>query len=340
MVKTVSILIPAYNEERSIKECVLSCLNQTKKIDEIIVINDGSKDKTLKILKSFKNYIKIVNLKKNTGNKSKAQEIGLNYVNTDIFITTDADTKLDINFVKEILKNFEDEKVCAVCGFVESEDKNWLTRVREIDYLIGQTIHKNAQSVINAVFILAGCGSAFRTKEFKKNVRFDHDNVTEDLDFTYQLKIVGKKILYDPKAIVYTQDPNSIKSYIKQIYRWYSGGWTCLKKNIKILKKPNNALILLLIYPEGLIMGIFFIFSPILLYYYFKVFIYLFIAEFILISSCLSYGAIKFKRYNLFFYIFHHYFMHMVNDVVFLLTFVEVIILKKVNLIWHKAKRY
>ncbi|MCX6796036.1 MAG: glycosyltransferase family 2 protein, partial [Candidatus Falkowbacteria bacterium] len=193
MSKTISVLIPAYNEEKSICRCVNSCLNQTRKPDEIIIVNDGSTDNTLKILKSFGNKIKIVDLKKNTGNKSKAQEMGLREVKTDVFITTDADTSLDKNFVKEIGKSFDEEGISAVCGFVKSDKCNWITNVREINYLVGQTVYKKAQSKINAIFVLVGCGSAFKTSDFRKIVTFDHDNVTEDLDFTYKLKLADKK---------------------------------------------------------------------------------------------------------------------------------------------------
>ena len=83
MKKTVSVLIPAYNEEKGVRKTINSCLSQTRKPDEIIVINDGSTDDTLKILKSFGKKIKIINLKKNTGNKSKAQEIGVKKIKTD-----------------------------------------------------------------------------------------------------------------------------------------------------------------------------------------------------------------------------------------------------------------
>ena len=72
MKNTVSILIPAYNEEKGIENSIKSCLNQTVKPDNVIVINDGSTDNTLKILQKYKNKIKIINLKENTGNKSKA----------------------------------------------------------------------------------------------------------------------------------------------------------------------------------------------------------------------------------------------------------------------------
>jgi len=193
---TSTILIPAYNEEMSIVKCVSSCLHQSENADEIIVVNDGSTDRTLEFLKLFEKDIKIIDLKKNTGNKSKAQEIGLKYVNTEIFITTDADTELDFNFVKQIKNDFrKNPKTSAVCGFVESKKNNWITNVREINYLIGQTIYKKAQSYISALFVLAGCSSAFKTKDFREIVTFDHDNITEDLGFTYKLKLADKKII-------------------------------------------------------------------------------------------------------------------------------------------------
>jgi len=335
-----TILIPAYNEEKGIKKTIDSCLNQTINPDEIIVVNDGSTDNTLNILKSFKDKIKIINLEKNTGNKSKAQEIGLKHIKTEIFITADADTELEKNFVKEVKEILEDKTISAVCGFVKSEKNNWITAVRDINYVIGQTIYKKAQSYINAVFVLAGCSSAFRTKDFKEVVTFEHDNITEDLDFTYKLKLANKKIVFSEKPIVYTQDPNTLKSYFKQIYRWYSGGWTCLKKNRKILKQPNNALILSLIYLEGLIMGLAFILSPLLLIFGLNYFLYFFILEFVLTTMSLSYGAIKYKQYNLFLYIPHHYLLHIADDVIFLFTFVKEIIFNKRNLTWQKPERY
>ena len=146
--------------------------------------------------------------------------------------------------------------------------------------------------------------------------------------------------MYNEDAIVYTQDPNNLKSYFKQIYRWYSGGWTCLRKNFKILKKPNNALILSLIYLEGLVMGGIFILSPLFIVFGFKYFLYLILLEFTLTSGSLIYGAVKYKKYELFLYLPHHYLLHIINNVVFLLTFIKEIILNKRNLVWYKPDRY
>jgi len=339
--KTISILIPAYNEEKSIKKCIESCIDQSEKLDEIIVVNDGSTDRTLEILKSFKNRIKIINLKKNTGNKSKAQEIGLNYIKTDLFITTDADTKLDRDFVRQIKNSFNRmPDHSAICGFVESENNNWITAVREINYLIGQTIYKKAQTYMGAMLVLPGCATGFNTADFKKVVKFDHDNITEDLDFTYKLKLNNKKIEFNNNAIVYTQDPNNLKSYFKQLDRWYSGGWCCLRKNFSILKKPNNALIISLIYIEGLILGAAFLLAPLLIFLNTMLFLMFLLLTFSTVIATSIYGIIRFKRYKLFLYIPHHYLLGIGEQIVFLYTFFKEIIFRKTKLVWFKPDRY
>ena len=167
---TISALIPCHNEEKTIEKCINSCLDQIHPFDEIVIVNDGSTDRTTKVLKKYKNNpkIKIVKIPKCSKNKSYAQERGLKEISSDIFVTTDADTLLDINFVQEIIHKFEKEDVVAVVGYVQSLKHNWLTAYREIDYIICQDIHKNAQDIIGAVFIISGCASAFDTETFRK----------------------------------------------------------------------------------------------------------------------------------------------------------------------------
>lgn len=248
----ISILIPCHNEEKSIKKCIDSCINQTRNADEIIVVNDGSTDRSFEILKSFNSRIKVIDKIKCSGSKSYAQEIGMEYITGDIFISTDGDTLLDRNFVARVEDLFKDNGIVAICGYVKSLRYNWLTACREMDYILTQNIHKLAEGYMDFLMVIPGCAAAFRTDIFRKYVGFDHDTLTEDLDFTYKLNSNNLKIIHDNQAIAYTQDPTDLPSYIKQMRRWYGGGWQNLQKHYRILAKPKCAVELSLIYVEGL----------------------------------------------------------------------------------------
>src|SRR3989344_6745127 len=150
----ITILIPCHNEEKGIKQCIESCIAQTRRADQIIVVDDASSDRSVAIMEEFSDKIEIKRLSKNTGNKSYVQEYGLQFVTGDIFITTDADTILDEKFIELIEKDFLDPKVVAVGGYIKSRKYNWLTAVREIDYVIGQNIHKKAQGLIDFMHVV------------------------------------------------------------------------------------------------------------------------------------------------------------------------------------------
>lgn len=255
----VSILIPCYNEEKTIARCIESCLNQSRPAHEIIVVNDGSSDGTLAILKQYESRVRIVDLEVNSGNKSYAEERGLAFVTGDVFVTTDADTELHPDFVKHMKQDFRDPNVMAVSGYVKSKVYNHLTAVREIEYLIAQNIHKRAQSVLNSIIVIPGCAAAYRTSYFKERIGFDHATITEDMEFTFKLNIEDRIIGFNRDAIVYTQDPHDLRSYIHQMKRWYLGGWQNLIRYNNRTKSLLQRIELSLIYSET------FIFSAILL---------------------------------------------------------------------------
>lgn len=332
----ISLLIPCHNEEKSIKYCVLSCLNQTVKANEIIVVNDGSTDNSLNILKKFKNQIKIINISKPTGNKSYAQEKGLKYVTGDILITTDGDTIMDSDFVKNIISEFKDKNVIAVSGYVKSRKENWLTACRQIEYIIGQEIHKTAQAYINAQFVIPGCAAAFRTNIFRKHISFDHDTLTEDLDFTFKHHEKSLKIKFCKKAVVYTQDPSTLADYVNQIRRWNAGNWQNLIKHREIFKKPNNAFELTLIYAEGLVFPLLLLTALLL---NFNVFLLFSISYLIIISSFAIFGAIKNKRFDLILFTPVYFFISFINYAVFIEQFILEVILQKRNLVWFQPAR-
>lgn len=336
----ISILIPCRNEERSIRACVQSCLDQSRPADQVVVVNDGSTDNSGKILSTFGKRIKVVNTPVSKGNKSYAQEYGIKFVTGDIFISTDADTLLDKDFVKNIEKDFEDPEIEAVGGYVRSRKNNWLTACRAYDYIIGQNIHKLAQSKLDFMLVIPGAAGAFRTKTFKDLIRFDHDTVTEDLDFTYKLHKKNKKISYNKKAIVYTQDPSDLRSYVKQMQRWFGGGWQNLRKHLghDLVEDPRITLELSLIYVEGVIFSTALFIIPL---FSLVTAVKLMGLFFVISTIQMIYAYSKEKRSDIIFVPIYYSFLMYVNAWVFLEQFIKQGILKdsKVNNSWFSPER-
>ena len=130
----ISILIPCFNEEKSIEKCILSCLHQSRKPDQIVVVDDSSTDKTPAILNRYKNEVLIVTTPRRTGNKSSAQQYGLKFIKGDVFIATDGDSMLDKNFIKNIIQPFNKPDIVAVSGYVKSIRHSWITTYRALEY--------------------------------------------------------------------------------------------------------------------------------------------------------------------------------------------------------------
>ncbi len=333
---SITILIPCHNEEKSIAATITSCLSQTRPADKILVVNDGSTDTTGLILSSFGDKIEVITIPVATGNKSHAQEAGLKYIDTDIFIATDGDTILHENFVEHMVADFIDPTVVASGVYVKSLPHNWLTACRELDYILGQDLYKVSQAYLNAVYVIPGCAGAFRTGKFKEHLKFEHDTLTEDLDFTYRLHKKDLKIVYDRRAVVYTQDPATIFEYVKQMRRWYAGGWQNLLKHYQIFNRPANAFQLSLIYIEGLFSSLLLLVTP---FISIKIFLFMLIPNFVFFILLGIYGAITRRRLGLFLVSPLCMVILFINSWVFIEQFIQEIVLRRKNLVWFTPSR-
>ena len=334
---SITILIPAHNEEKSIAACVQSCLNQSRTPDEIIVVNDGSTDNTAQILASFGEKINVISIPQATGNKSHAQEYGLKYIKGNIFITTDADTILDRNFVKYIEEDFQKENVTAVAGYVRSLKYNWLTACRAFEYAVGQNLHKLAQHHLNFLFVIPGAAGAFRTKDFFDHITFEHDTLTEDLDFTYRLHKMHLKIFYDRRIVAFTQDPVTLYAYINQMRRWFGGGWQCLMKHKGLaISEPKVALELTLMYLEGIIFSLLLFTLPFVSLRFFGSFIVSYFMVAIIFALLASW---KERRWELLLVPIPYLFLVVINSYIFLEQMVKEVVLRRNNLYWFKPDR-
>lgn len=234
------------------------------------------------------------------------------------------------------MKEFNNPTVVASAGYVKSIKQNWLTACRQIDYLMSQDIHKRAQDIINALYVMPGCAAAYRKNALKRHISFDHDTVTEDLDFTYQYHKKRLKLTFCKNAIAYTQDPSTFRDYVTQIRRWHAGNWQNLLKHFSVMNNPGNALELSLIYLEGLIFPLLLLIA---LIFNLKVFAFFSLTYVVIIAFFAFYGAKRDKRWDLLWHVPVYFVVSFVNYVIFIeQLFREVILLEK-NLLWSQSQR-
>jgi len=238
----VIVMIPAYNEEKTIKDTIISIKNQSYPIKEIIVIDDSSTDNTFQIAQSL--GVRVIRTPKNTGTKAQAQNYGLKFIeNTDVLVTVDADTILESKAIEKIIYALKDKKVISACGFVIPQKiETFWERVRLIQYLIYIPLAKKTQEYWKVPLVSSGCFSAFNFEILKKLGGFPSETFVEDMALSWQALIEGYNIKVVPEAICYPKDPNVWSVYRRQLLRWNRGFLQCLRfHRKKILKNKRLA---------------------------------------------------------------------------------------------------
>lgn len=218
----LTVLVPAYNEEESLEDTVASLLDQTRKPAEIIVIDDGSTDRTLEIAESLD--VTVVCPPENTGSKAGAQMFAMDQVQTGLVMAIDADTTLAPNAVELLLEAFEDDEVTAACGFVLPRHVRTLwERGRYVEYMLAFSFFKRVQDGYGKPLISSGCFSAYRTSELRRIGGWSTRTMAEDMDLTWTIYSAGGKVRFIPEAVSYPIEPPDLGFMSKQLRRWSHG---------------------------------------------------------------------------------------------------------------------
>ncbi|HET9174559.1 MAG TPA: glycosyltransferase family 2 protein, partial [Candidatus Saccharimonadales bacterium] len=227
---TVTVLIPAYNEENVIVRALASvrASNYPAKKLEVIVINDGSTDNTENVIKAFKKAhkvgCKIRLLNRPNGGKAKALNYALKKsVRTSLVMCLDADSFLHRDALRNAVQYFRDRKVIALSTNVNVvEDGTLIGLAQRIEYLMGFHIKKGI-TLLGINYIIGGAGSMFRYSMLKRAGYYEGNTLTEDLDVTlkiFRAKRRDEKIAYAHDAITFTEAVHSLRALMRQRYRW------------------------------------------------------------------------------------------------------------------------
>jgi len=255
---TVTILVPAYNEEATIADTVASIKSQTYPVAEIIVVDDCSSDKTGDIARAL--GVRVIRTPKNTGTKSQAQNFGLLQVNTDLVCTIDADTILAPDAIEKILpalhegfdlsqktESFPPEVakkiVFSACGFVIPQRiKTKFEFARLGQYLFYMGWGKTIQDHWDAPLVSSGCFSMFNAKLLRHYGGFPAGSMVEDMETTWGALMNGFKIRMVPDALCYPKDPPTWPIFQNQVLRWNRGFLQLIPKyGFRILENKRMA---------------------------------------------------------------------------------------------------
>lgn len=235
LLEDITILIAAYNEEKSIYDTLKSISEQkyTKKII-VRVIDNNSKDKTkyeiFRAINDFSrnNKITIEYLFEKTKGKFAALNHGLETVTTRYVITIDADTFLYRNALIDLVNNMyirnQTHKVTAIAGtvMVKNSSVNILTKIQDWEYFLSIASIKRMQGLFGSVLVAQGAFSIYDTK-LLKDLGGWKDSIGEDIVLTWELLSKGYKTYYADCAVSFTNAPTKFKIYVRQRARWARG---------------------------------------------------------------------------------------------------------------------
>lgn len=234
---TVSFVVPCKDEEKGIAKTVRKCfgVDYPKGKIETIVINDGSTDNTIGILrklqKEFSDLI-VINWVKNRG-KRHGMAAGFEVAKGEIIVQIDSDSYIDPKTFRNLIRPFANTKIGAVCAHADPEnaDKNVLTRMQAAYYFMSFRILKAAESTFAAVFCCSGCSSAYRKSVVKPIMKeWLHEKflglpVTwgDDRALTNWVLKRNYSTIYSYDVQAYTTCPDNFKTFLKQQIRWKKG---------------------------------------------------------------------------------------------------------------------
>lgn len=235
----ISVVIPAYNEGKNISKCIESVYDSNYDLSkiEVIVIDDGSTDNTLSILQKYEN-IKI--LKQDHGGKSEALNLGVRNAKNDFILSIDADSTIDRNCIKELVKPLINPEIGATTGTSKVKNiKSIWTIFQNIEYHYNNLVRKSFSSVFNNGIWFFGALACYRKSILEKIGLFKKDTLTEDMDIALEIYKAGYKTFHVYNAYCYTIVPSTLKELYSQRARWWVGVLQSLIKNKKLFSHKS-----------------------------------------------------------------------------------------------------
>ncbi len=241
----VSVVIPAYNEGKNLRGCIEAIKESEYPKDkmEVIVVDDGSTDDTIDIAKDL--GVKV--LEQNHLGKSEALNLGTRNAKNDFILTIDADTIIEKECIKEIVKPLSDKKVGATTGVsTVRNNKGMIAIFQNIEYHYNNLIRNSFSRMFNNGIWFFGALACYRKSTIEEIGFFKTDTMTEDMDTALEIKKAGYTTINVHNAVGKTIAPTTIRELYHQRSRWWIGVLQSLVKNKKLFSYKSSPAILFL----------------------------------------------------------------------------------------------
>ncbi len=224
----IAVLVPAYNEETVIVRTVRSVLRSTYPHLRVIVIDDGSSDRTLVVTReAYRAEIasgRVTVMTKPNAGKAEALNFAIERIHEEFYVGIDADTVIAPDAIGRLVCHFADARVAAVAGNAKVGNRvNLWTRWQALEYITSQNFERRALDLFDVVTVVPGAIGAWRTAAVRAGGCYPVNTVAEDADLTMNLLEQNYKVIYEDRALAFTEAPTTASGLMRQRFRWSFG---------------------------------------------------------------------------------------------------------------------
>ena len=231
----VSVIVPAYNEEVGIEAAVRS-IDATEWPElEILVVDDGSSDRTSEVVAGL-DMERVRLVRKPNGGKPSALNIGIREARHDVLVMIDGDTVLEPTTIPELVQPLRDPNVGAVAGNPKiGNETNLMTRLQVSEYLMSSSLERRVTAPAGLITTIPGAVGAWRRAAVTEAGLVSNTTLAEDSDLTIAVARGGWRVAYQPDARAWTEAPPTAGMLYRQRTRWTFGTLQVLWKHRRAL---------------------------------------------------------------------------------------------------------
>lgn len=260
---TISVVIPVFNEEKRIFNTLKTIYSGSIAPLEVIVVDGGSTDRTVSIIKNA--YPEVIILRNPDRTAAMGRNVGIRKARGEIIAFTDGDCLVDCNWLENIKKHFEKSNIDGLGGKVlNAEPENhyeeyWGNLAWNLIMNFPDEAYEVKEKKLNDAFVTANC--AYKRRLLYKIKGFSNffANNAEDVDLCWRAIESGAKLVYVPDVIIYAHNVTTLKGIAKKSFRngvsssklqkKYGGRFNCdsgiykmlLKNIVGLVKKETDA---------------------------------------------------------------------------------------------------